>query len=167
MAKRHWLHGGVVACPTKTSDPRLYGITAERFVARFDTEPGRFCILCARAARLALAKEGAPKLVSNRPARSCSNCRSGAINPGHHGRAEDTDLDLCDVCYWRKRAESATWPKPRPISEAPHKTLLLVRVPGLRPEWTMGLFDCCWVDMCCAEAEIEPTHFLPLPPEVL
>ena len=61
---------------------------------------------------------------------------------------------------------SATWPKPRPISEAPHKQLLLLRVPGFTPEWTMGLFDCCWVDMCCAEAEIEPTHFLPLPPEV-
>ena len=65
------------------------------------------------------------------------------------------------------KPDAAIWPKPRPISEAPHKTLLLVRVPGLRPEWTMGLFDCCWVDMCCAKAEIEPTHFLPLPPEVM
>ena len=27
-----------------------------------------------------------------------------AINPASHGR-DKTDLDLCDVCYWRKRAE--------------------------------------------------------------
>ena len=65
------------------------------------------------------------------------------------------------------KPSDVVWPKPRPISEAPHKQLLLLRVPGLTPEWTMGLFDCCWVDMCCAEAEIEPTHFLPLPPEVM
>ena len=34
------------------------------------------------------------------------NCKCGsyAINPNHHGR-DGTDLDLCDVCYWRKRAE--------------------------------------------------------------
>ena len=31
-------------------------------------------------------------------------CGSYAINPNHHGR-DGTDLDLCDVCYWRKRAE--------------------------------------------------------------
>ena len=30
-------------------------------------------------------------------------CGSHAINPHLHGR-DDTDLDLCDVCYWRKRA---------------------------------------------------------------
>lgn len=34
----------------------------------------------------------------------CKNCGSYAINPDHHGR-DGTDLDLCDVCYWRKRAE--------------------------------------------------------------
>ena len=31
------------------------------------------------------------------------NCGSYAINPGRHGRDADTDLDICDVCYWRKR----------------------------------------------------------------
>ena len=36
--------------------------------------------------------------------RQCK-CGSFAINPGHHGR-DNTDLDLCDVCYWRKRAEA-------------------------------------------------------------
>ena len=34
----------------------------------------------------------------------CKRCGSYAINPRHHGR-DDTDLDLCDVCFWRKRAE--------------------------------------------------------------
>ncbi len=38
-----------------------------------------------------------------------------AINPRLHGREKDTDLDLCDVCYWRKRAEM-NW---LPISQAP------------------------------------------------
>lgn len=35
----------------------------------------------------------------------CRSCRSAAINPGSHGRQPMVDLDLCDVCYWRKRAE--------------------------------------------------------------
>jgi hypothetical protein len=33
----------------------------------------------------------------------CKVCSSSAINPEKHGR-DLTDLDLCDVCYWRKRA---------------------------------------------------------------
>lgn len=33
----------------------------------------------------------------------CIQCGSYAINPHLHGR-DGTDLDLCDVCYWRKRA---------------------------------------------------------------
>lgn len=36
--------------------------------------------------------------------RLCTQCGSSAINPGTHGRDAATDLDLCDVCYWRKRA---------------------------------------------------------------
>lgn len=35
---------------------------------------------------------------------NCTHCGSGAINPHLHGRDEDADLDLCDVCYWRERA---------------------------------------------------------------
>ena len=98
--------------------------SAADFMNRVKCNPDWYCTDCAKAARLALAAESAPK------------------------------------------SSDVVWPKPRPISEAPHKTLLLVRVPGLRPEWTMGLFDRCWVDMCCAAAKIKPTHFLPLPPEV-
>ena len=37
----------------------------------------------------------------------CKRCQSHAINPGMQGRDETSDLDLCDVCYWRVRAESA------------------------------------------------------------
>lgn len=37
-------------------------------------------------------------------------CDSKMINPGKHGRDETSDLDLCDVCYWRKRAESNALP---------------------------------------------------------
>jgi hypothetical protein len=35
---------------------------------------------------------------------ACKICNSRAINPQLHGREQDIDLDLCDVCYWRKRA---------------------------------------------------------------
>lgn len=34
----------------------------------------------------------------------CKECDSHAINPGRRGR-DDSDLDLCDACYWRVRAE--------------------------------------------------------------
>lgn len=34
-------------------------------------------------------------------------CGSFGINPNLHGREKDVDLDLCDVCYWRRRAETA------------------------------------------------------------
>jgi len=34
----------------------------------------------------------------------CKRCGSYAINHNHHGR-DGSDPDLCDVCYWRKRAE--------------------------------------------------------------
>jgi hypothetical protein len=129
MAKRHWLRNGNMACPTKqTSDSRLYGITAERFVARFRADPDRFCTLCAKAARLALAAESAPK------------------------------------------PDDATWPKPRPISEAPKDGSILGWVPAtdeLRAGWELLHYSVSateWHDN--AGVAHEPTHFLPLPPEV-
>jgi hypothetical protein len=42
-------------------------------------------------------------------------CASHAINPHRHGRKPDVDLDLCDVCYWRKRAiDWRKWPDKKP-----------------------------------------------------
>jgi hypothetical protein len=35
----------------------------------------------------------------------CKRCGSYAINHNSHGR-DGSDSDLCDVCYWRKRAEA-------------------------------------------------------------
>ena len=35
---------------------------------------------------------------------NCKICGSNAINPHLYGR-NNTDLDLCDVCYWKKRAD--------------------------------------------------------------
>ncbi len=52
------------------------GYPAERFVAKSQRNPDWYCATCAKAARLALAKDSAPK-PTPRPARSCSNCRSG------------------------------------------------------------------------------------------
>lgn len=34
----------------------------------------------------------------------CKNCGSYAINHSNHGR-DGSDGDLCDVCFWRTRAE--------------------------------------------------------------
>jgi hypothetical protein len=38
---------------------------------------------------------------------SCKRCGSYAINPHLHGR-DDSRPDLCDVCYWRDKAEIIT-----------------------------------------------------------
>ena len=78
----------------------LCGASVYRDMAACD--PDWYCSDCAKAARLALAKESAPKRTSR-----CTvpGCGSHAINPGHHGRIEGVDLDLCDVCYWRKMAQ--------------------------------------------------------------
>jgi len=35
----------------------------------------------------------------------CTHCHSDQINPSLHGRNPTIDLNLCDVCYWRKRAD--------------------------------------------------------------
>ena len=63
----------------------------------------------------------------------------------------------------------AGWPKPRPISEAPKDgSMVLIRLPDHDPQWTIGVFDPRkrWVDLCLVGEVVEPTHFLPLPPEV-
>ena len=141
----------------------LCGAAVYRDLAACD--PDWHCSNCAKAARLALAKESAPK-----PASRCatSGCGSYAINPGQSGRDDTSDLNLCDVCYWRKQA-SDTWPTPRPISEAPKDgSMVLIRLPDHDPQWTIGVFDPRkrWVDLCLVGSVVEPTHFLPLPPKV-
>lgn len=35
----------------------------------------------------------------------CKKCGSHAVNPHLHGRKPGGDLELCDVCYWRERAD--------------------------------------------------------------
>ena len=89
--------------------------------------PDWYCVTCAKAARLALAAESAPK---------------------------PSDI---------------VWPTPRPISEAPKDgSMVLICLPASKPQWTMGVFARThWVDLCLVDAIVEPTHFLPLPPEVL
>ena len=37
----------------------------------------------------------------------CKECGSRAINDHLHGREKGVDLNLCDVCYWRKRVKAA------------------------------------------------------------
>ena len=67
------------------------------------------------------------------------------------------------------KSDAVVWPKPRPISEAPTDgSMVLIRLPDCNPQWTIGVFDPRrrWVDLCLATAIVEPTHFLPLPPEV-
>lgn len=168
--KKHWVERlpslacGGIARPGSAKDTcgLLWvhcGASAYRDMAACD--PDWYCSNCAKAARLALAKESAPKRTSR-----CTvpGCGSHAINPGQHGRTEGVDLDLCDVCYWRKMAQ----PEPRPIAEAPMDgSMVLIRLPDTKPQWTMGVFARThWVDLCLVDAIVEPTHFLPLPPEV-
>lgn len=101
--------------------------SASKFVERSSSAPDHYCVPCAKAARLALAAESAPK------------------------------------------PSDVVWPKPRPISEAPtNGSMVLIRLPDYNPQWTIGVFDPRkrWVDLCLAGATVEPTHFLPLPPEV-
>lgn len=38
---------------------------------------------------------------------TCTECGSSAINQTLHGREPGVDLHLCDVCYWRIRAQPA------------------------------------------------------------
>ena len=115
----------IQACGRKKKS--AVGYSAERFAAKVQRNPDWYCSDCAKAARLALAKESAPK---------------------------PTDVG---------------WPKPRPISEAPKDgSMVLIRLPDHDPQWTIGVFDPRkrWVDLCLATSVVEPTHFLPLPPEV-
>jgi hypothetical protein len=161
-SKIHWYYG---CCWGRACDLQC---ASASFAKQAAENPDWYCVTCTKAARLALAKEQPIAVSFSSTVRRCARCRSGAINPSDHGRTEGADLDLCDVCYWRKRAESATWPTPRPISEAPKDgTMVLIQVPSYMAQWTMGLFDRKhWIDLCCADAIVEPTHFLPLPPEV-
>jgi hypothetical protein len=53
-------------------------------------------------------------------------CASHAINPHRHGREPDVDLDLCDVCYWRKRAvDWRKWPGEKPKNDDPIERIAL------------------------------------------
>jgi len=37
----------------------------------------------------------------------CKICGSHAINPGQNGRAIGVNEHLCDVCYWKNRADDS------------------------------------------------------------
>ena len=119
--------GGYYAQACGRRKKSAVGYPAERFVAKSQRNPDWYCSDCARAARLALAKESAPK---------------------------PSDI---------------VWPTPRPISEAPKDgSMVLICLPASKPQWTMGVFARThWVDLCLVDAIVEPTHFLPLPPEVM
>ena len=159
--KIHWYFG---CCWGRACDLQC---ASASFAKQAAENPDWYCVTCTKAARVALAKEQPIAVSFSSTVRRCARCRSGAINPSDHGRTEGADLDLCDVCYWRKRAESATWPKPRPIIDA-RETEIFGYCPGIgwrrlsRVAWRRwGLTGAEHI------ADYEPTHFLPLPPEVL
>ena len=161
--KKHWVERlpslacGGIARPGSAKDTcgLLWvhcGASAYRDMAACD--PDWYCSNCAKAARLALAKESAPKRTSR-----CTvpGCGSHAINPGHHGRTEGADLDLCDVCYWRKMAQ----PEPRPIAEASYPSRVLAWFPSLSG-WR--IVHAGYWPVHESNGYHLPTHFLPLPP---
>ena len=47
----------------------------------------------------------------------CTRCSSYAINHHCHGR-DGSDANLCDVCYWRKRAEDTRLIRNAALEEA-------------------------------------------------
>ena len=134
MGKIHWSGGSAdlrIGCERERGN--RFGSIQHRswpasvFVERATASPDHYCAHCAKAARLALAAESAPK---------------------------PSDI---------------VWPTPRPISEAPKDgSMVLICLPASKPQWTMGVFARThWVDLCLVDAIVEPTHFLPLPPEVM
>lgn len=156
IPKRHWYHNS-----EQCKDQHYTGVLSAREFAASAADDAAYCRKCYRAAVKAIPAEDAKPKRHNGHC-TWPGCRSFAINPGHQGRDETSDLSLCDVCYWRKRRA----PEPRPIREAPKDgSMVLICLPDSRPQWTMGLFvRTRWIDLCCAAAVVEPTHFLPLPP---
>lgn len=57
----------------------------------------------------------------------CKLCGSMAINPHLHGR-DDTDLDLCDVCYWQKRVELMKCEQDEAINSAKNTREMLCKI---------------------------------------
>ena len=159
-SKIHWYYG---CCWGRACDKQC---ASASFAKQAVENPDWYCVTCVKAARLALAKEQPVAVSFSATVRRCTRCRSGAINPSDHGRTVGVDLDLCDACYWRKRADSATWPKPRPISEA-RETEIFGYCPDIG--WRrLSQIGRKWA-LTGAEhiADYDPTHFLPLPPEVM
>lgn len=95
----------------------------------------------------------------------CKRCGSYAINPHEHGRDPNEDLDLCDVCYWRKRAEACQW---RDIETAPKdKTVIDLWVPsvGRMPDYQWDKCNNIWSNtrrLMWVKNEA-PTHWMPIP----
>ena len=116
-SKIHWYYG----CRWRRAfSPN---IATRQFLSASAKSPDWYCVTCAKAARLALTKESAPK------------------------------------------SSDVVWPKPRPISEA-RETEILGYCPGIG--WRrLSQMGRKWA-LTGAEhiADYEPTHFLPLPPEV-
>ena len=158
--KIHWYYG---CCWGRACDLQC---ASASFAKQAAENPDWYCVTCTKAARVALAKEQPIAVSFSSTVRRCTRCRSGAINPSDHGRTEGADLDLCDVCYWRKRA-----PEPKPIAEyagddpvlglcCRHGWLTIKPERSKRSGRVIG-----WLTRCPSEAYVIPTHFLPLPPE--
>ena len=91
--RTHWLRPidkRITACGRNAFQSDIFEGSAAEYLG-----VSNFCVKCERAAQ----KEQQP-----RP-RSCKHCGSQAINPGFRERPQGIDLDLCDVCFWRVRAQ--------------------------------------------------------------
>lgn len=152
IPKRHWYHNS-----EQCKNQHYTGVLSAREFAAIAEGAAAYCRKCYRAAVKAIPAEDAKPKRHNGHC-TWPGCSSFAINPGHQGRDETSDLSLCDVCYWKRRA-----PVPRPISEARYTEIL-----GYCPDigWRrLSRIGQKW-GLTGAEhiADYEPTHFLPLPP---
>ena len=151
----HWLRPidkRITACGRNAFQSDIFEGSAAEYLG-----VSNFCVKCERSAQ----KEQQP-----RP-RSCKHCGSQAINPGFRERPQGIDLDLCDVCFWRVRAQ----PEPRPIEQYTGDKPVLGFCPSqdwhtIRPDRSKRTGRIIgWLTTCPSEAFVAPTHFLPLPPK--
>lgn len=106
----------------------------------------------------------------------CVKCGSYAINHNEHGR-DGSDGDLCDVCYWRKRAVSAAWISVDERSPAEGSWVTFARIFNYEVcavaagEFYNGNFHLDESGLeasnydggACIYLEFTPTHWMPLP----
>lgn len=81
----------------------------------------------------------------------CENCGSHAINHHCHGR-DGSDGHLCDVCYWRKRAQR------KPLTAVQVQNLVVGVCDSIYPQDDAAYSQADSVFYCAFAHAIEAAH---------